>query len=43
MTTFIIAILIALGIISSPLDLDNLTNEQLDAIEIVIDDDLAGG
>jgi hypothetical protein len=38
MTATIIAILLSLGIITSPADLDNLTQQQQDQIEIVIVD-----
>jgi len=43
MTTLIIAILMAWGIISSPADLDDLTPEQQEQIEIIIPDEINAG
>jgi len=40
LTAIIIALLLSLGIISSPADLNDLTAEQETEIEIIINDDL---
>ena len=40
MTAAIIALLISLGIITSPADLDNLTSEQQDQITQIVNTDL---
>lgn len=40
MTAAIIALIISLGIITSPADLDNLTQDQQEQIDAIVDTDI---